>query len=501
MEAWFLTGPTPPQGGIDSHACWENGTGRKWTGFVHQVEWRPLDQASGFLKIKAQAVAQERLYSHRRHVIPQNQGIAGLLRACFGTETIFSWPEDQIQLDPRRQWIQAEESDLDFLQRILATYGLRPGWFGEPNCKWGTLWKILPQGSEWPELRIVKPSVATWHVQKNGHPVFRFTTGESGLQAGRKIIIHDFPDQRWVISKIQHSLDLTGSILGHGNVRPYQAIIDLELIDNLTHPQLKSPPRGIFLGTIASLQNASAEMSPFHPDGSYPFRFDFEPQSAPVWGNVKMIQAFSSPHGGVFWPLLPGTRVMVGFESDDPDQPIILGALPATLPETFASNTSPARSFLRSEDGAHIWLQDHGCDASSIVVETGKGIRIHLDDQADRLQIQCGTISLSLNNAKGTAQLGLQDGPTVQFEETSQGIRFAIPKGPTLELQGNPPRIRVSLDQDKAQLELDESGTILLEANRITLKAKESLEFFCAGKVCLQADGDFIAKANLIHLN
>lgn len=83
---------------------------------------------------------------------------------------------------------------------------------------------------------------------------------------------------------------------------------------------------------------------------------------------IRMMSPYSGQGHGMAWPLLKGTEVVIGFVGGDPDQPIILGAVPnSENPNVLNSNNSHLGGFQSNsgnymvvndkdgEQGVHMW--------------------------------------------------------------------------------------------------------------------------------------------------
>ncbi len=84
---------------------------------------------------------------------------------------------------------------------------------------------------------------------------------------------------------------------------------------------------------------------------------DAKPGKASRW--VRLAQPYAGPGGGMHFPLLKGTEVLVTHVDGDPDRPIIAGAVPnAELPSPASAN-NPSQNTIRTASGSVFQIDDN----------------------------------------------------------------------------------------------------------------------------------------------
>ena len=73
---------------------------------------------------------------------------------------------------------------------------------------------------------------------------------------------------------------------------------------------------------------------------------------------IPMMQPSAGKGGGMHFPLLAGTEVLLSFIGGDPDRPIISGALPNAAYPSVVKDSNKTNSLLRSASGNRIELED-----------------------------------------------------------------------------------------------------------------------------------------------
>lgn len=126
-------------------------------------------------------------------------------------------------------------------------------------------------------------------------------------------------------------------------------------------------------GTLSGVVDDESEgkYAQLNDYGQYKVQFLFDltdknPNRGSSW--VRMASVYSGQGHGMAFPLLKGTEVVIGFMGGDPDQPIILGAVPnSENPNVLHANNSHLGGFqtdsgnylvtndTRGQEGVHMW--------------------------------------------------------------------------------------------------------------------------------------------------
>ena len=102
--------------------------------------------------------------------------------------------------------------------------------------------------------------------------------------------------------------------------------------------------------------------------------------AAPIWARVAV--PFAGDHYGAFFVPDVGMEVLVVFNSNDPDYPIVLGALwngSTALPETLPGNAVD-RWTLTGKNGTRIAIVEESAGQESVEIITPSGVSTNLTD-------------------------------------------------------------------------------------------------------------------------
>ena len=100
---------------------------------------------------------------------------------------------------------------------------------------------------------------------------------------------------------------------------------------------------------------------------------------------IRMVTAFNSDESkGMHFPLVKGTEVVLSFIGGDPDQPVIMGAVPNCLQESPVTDKNCKTFWLQTYENNRITLNDAkgdiNIDISAPSSDAAKGSSIHLGD-------------------------------------------------------------------------------------------------------------------------
>ena len=467
-EPWALTARFLSRAGAElSPNCrirWSLGSSDgswTWDGVATSVVSRQFDGTTMQHQVEALPFPHSCLHTPRRRVVQGDAGIAGLLHAVLGPDAVAHVDELPPGNSLPLQWIQCDENDWDFLERVLARHGLSLSWFPKDALR---CWATLPDCGE-----VLKLPAECWRTSELLHSPsgksLRLRTSLPGAFAGRRV--HGPDDSDWTIVTSVAEVSLEGSILGCGPALPFQAELELVPAGQGLARHTRAPMRPLLAGVIAAPPGGSTQAPCQHEDGSYMVLLAFQDGKEQAWGRLRMLQAFAAPGGGVAWSLEPGTPVLLGFEPTDPDALLILGTLPdPEFPSPLAGITAAVHT-LRSANGAELRITDFPQAKARIELKSPGGITATLDDGAQSLRLENSMLQLILDAKVGTLEL----------------------KSP------------------KASLSLTKEGALTLRAEHlhietkdIELKCKESFTAECASWE-VSAQGDMKLKASLIHLN
>lgn len=135
----------------------------------------------------------------------------------------------------------------------------------------------------------------------------------------------------------------------------------------------RKTPWPFVAGTLSGVvdDESDGKYAQLNDYGQYKVQFLFDltekkPNRGSSW--VRMASVYSGQGHGMAFPLLKGTEVVIGFMGGDPDQPIILGAVPnSENPNVLHANNAHLGGFqtdsgnylvtndTRGQEGVHMW--------------------------------------------------------------------------------------------------------------------------------------------------
>lgn len=199
---------------------------------------------------------------------------------------------------------------------------------------------------------------------------------------------------------------------------------------NQSDPIQFRPSRSTPVPHITRLMSGFVDMDPdagakryAQPDGQgrYKVRLPFVRQSYGGYRNSAWLR-MSSPYAGgasqqglaeagMHFPLREGTEVLISFLNGDPDQPVIVGALPNAEAPSVVTQGNARQHVIRTPAGSYLAMQDGDPP------ETDSDSEDHLEEEADTY------IRLSTTNPKAMLNLGTV--PEGEEEEINPGFLLA----------------------------------------------------------------------------
>jgi type VI secretion system VgrG family protein len=198
----------------------------------------------------------------------------------------------------------------------------------------------------------------------------------TGLRCGEFMQVKDHPrkhfNQRYLITGVRHKGSQAGLLLEGLRVPVgveagrsadfYLAGITAIPSDVQFRPETKHPwPR--IIGTLNAFVDAegSGKYAELNEKGEYKIQVPFDitnknAQRGSAW--IRMATPYAGSDHGMHFPLHKGTEVVLSFINGDPDQPIILGAIPNSLNHSVVENANQMQSRIRTAGGNEITLHD-----------------------------------------------------------------------------------------------------------------------------------------------
>ncbi|MFO0614812.1 MAG: contractile injection system protein, VgrG/Pvc8 family [Polyangiaceae bacterium] len=122
-------------------------------------------------------------------------------------------------------------------------------------------------------------------------------------------------------------------------------------------PQLAAWPRvvGVVRGYVEDTSASTATFPNLDGAGGYTVRLPMLASATQAIPNVRMAEPFSGANGaGMHFPLRRGAEVLVAFVGGDPDQPVIVGAVPNTSTPSPVHQSNHNKSILELASGVRM---------------------------------------------------------------------------------------------------------------------------------------------------
>lgn len=495
----------------------------KRTGFSSQWTLHAYNAQSDVLELRASPFPSAWFSQSSNTVYPLKGDLEKLLEHCCGTLAHLHWEQDPV-IQATAQWLQLNECQWPFLLRVLSQAGY---WWEHPFSKTENTWCLRCAKGNPAPLRILK-----WQApppDRNHKSEILLTTSQEGLRCGETIQVQQaLHVDALRIVQTKHSIDLTGSLLGHGGQAPYQVQLVLQPEKaTVPIPAPDNPKRGSLRARIAAPHN-DYENNPVQMDGKYPIRFDFEAHDAPLWGQIPRVQPLAGEQSALHFPLQAGTEVWLGFETGKPDEPWILGALESPRQPAPVISENSDDFIIRTRSGNQLRITDrnkkHGqwelrtaqgaallmCDPSEQIslASADKKQTITLDSQQGRIDIRCADhMELSLDSQKDRILLQMQEGPCLEMLGAGNAVHVRSPdigsitleKGKGIEVNSETTVVVKSKDiqciADKnlqlkcgqSVIQFSENGLRIHSSGVLDISAQEHLN--CVSKQCLKLEG------------
>lgn len=222
-----------------------------------------------------------------------------------------------------------------------------------------------------------------------GGTVFHGDAPAVGVRSGYFIeVSHHFRDSyngKYWVTSVQHQGSQTGVVLAGQNTgynRDEQGSQYTCSFTALAAAQQFRPPRNTPRPHIAGLLNAiidaegDGEAAELNEYGQYKVQllYDYSAKSANKGSSwLRMATPYAGKTQGMHFPLLKGTEVLIGFIDGDPDQPIIVGAVPNSENPNVINNINALCNGVRTHGGNLMNLVDKpGKEAVSLYSPASK---------------------------------------------------------------------------------------------------------------------------------
>jgi type VI secretion system secreted protein VgrG len=190
-------------------------------------------------------------------------------------------------------------------------------------------------------------------------------TDHRGLAPGMGLDITGHPrgeyNIRYTVVAMTISADQSAARADGGDVvgPTFEAVVELIPASQCFRAELLDAPN---LGRVsARIESQGGDYAHLDEQGRYRLRFDFdERDSNPAEAShaVRMVSPFAGDGYGFHFPLLEGTEVVVGFENNDPDRPLITGALHNHAQPSPVNAANASQNVLRTPAGNELIMDD-----------------------------------------------------------------------------------------------------------------------------------------------
>jgi type VI secretion system secreted protein VgrG len=205
---------------------------------------------------------------------------------------------------------------------------------------------------------------------------YQGTTTATGLRCGYKVKVngHDRKsfNRSYLLTHIRHSGSQAGLLLAGVRVAMkegdsvnddfYRAEFTAIPDDVQFRSEIKHPWPKIY-GTLNAFIDAegSGEYAEVNEKGEYKIQVPFAATGKPhAHGSAWIRQAtfYAGEEHGIYFPLHKGTEVLLSFINGNPDQPVIVMAVPNSMKHCLVTSQNPTQAMIRTAGNNFIGMED-----------------------------------------------------------------------------------------------------------------------------------------------
>lgn len=204
--------------------------------------------------------------------------------------------------------------------------------------------------------------------------VYHGSTPATGLRSGYFLeVTHHFREScnaRYLITGVQHRGSQAGVVLAGKNTaynRNEQGSIytaEFQAIPAaLQYRSARITPRPVISGVLSAWVDAegSGKLAEINEFGQYKVQLPYDLSDKPLnkgssW--LRMASPYAGSSEGMHFPLRRGSEVLLAFNQGDPDQPIILAAVPNSEHPSIVSRVNQTSNAIRSVSGNYLNMSD-----------------------------------------------------------------------------------------------------------------------------------------------
>ena len=247
--------------------------------------------------------------------------------------------------------MQYNESDLDFLQRLLEDFGITE--FARHSESGSEL--FISDGDDFEEQRV---NFAKSRLQAEDGGNFFYGYGHSPLRPG--MAFNAF-GETFIVCSVFHSGSQEAAFGLKDKTDGYAcqiAAFSKRMLRNLPHSKIKPQVPGVIVARVEGFKGSSAALD---EQGRYTVRLPFDEENhngALASSPVHLAQNFSGEDCGIHFPLKKDTPILLAFEDGDIDRPVALGSLPREKCKSPVAKNNSHQSILKTSSGIKFLFDD-----------------------------------------------------------------------------------------------------------------------------------------------
>lgn len=204
--------------------------------------------------------------------------------------------------------------------------------------------------------------------------VFLGETPAIGVRSGRFLeVTHHFRtdcNARYLVTEVRHRGSQAGVVLAGQNTAynrgeqgsTYECEFEA-LAAERQYRAARVTPRPVIAGVLSAIIDSEGEgtVADLNEYGQYKVQllYDYSEKRANKGSSwLRMATPYAGKSEGMHFPLLKGTEVLLAFNQGDPDQPIILSAVPNSETPNIVHNSNAANNGIRTAGGNTLTMVD-----------------------------------------------------------------------------------------------------------------------------------------------